>query len=112
MTTTPHREPRPTICRLATIAVIAAAVSGASARQLDSLQALDRQLARIFQSDEFQPPRFGPARWLAGGTAYTTLEEATDGSNGTDIVRYDAASGARDPTGMVQARTSFSPAVK
>ncbi len=36
---------------------------------------------------------FGPARWLASGDTYSTLEPASDG--GTDIVEYDAASGAR-----------------
>jgi dipeptidyl-peptidase-4 len=55
---------------------------------------LDRQLARIFQSADFQVPRFGPARWVSDGTAYTTVEDALDG-NGSDIVRYDAATGER-----------------
>ena len=50
-------------------------------------------LQRIFASREFFGQRFGPARWLASGDAYTTLELAVGG--GTDIVRYDAATGAR-----------------
>lgn len=50
-------------------------------------------LQRIFASRDFFGQRFGPARWLATGEAYTTLELAVGG--GTDIVRYDAASGAR-----------------
>jgi dipeptidyl-peptidase-4 len=49
---------------------------------------------RIFGAAEFRPQAFGPARWLAGGTAYTTLERAASG-RGRDIVRYDAESGAR-----------------
>ena len=52
-------------------------------------------LERIFGSSDFQNERFGPARWLAGGQAYTTLEPATGGAAGDDIVRYDAASGQR-----------------
>jgi dipeptidyl-peptidase-4 len=50
-------------------------------------------LERIFASPEFFGERFGPARWLAAGDAYTTLEEGPTG--GADIVRYDAATGAR-----------------
>ena len=50
-------------------------------------------LNRIFASRDFLGQRFGPARWLASGDAYTTLELAVGG--GADIVRYDAASGAR-----------------
>ncbi len=36
--------------------------------------------------------RFGPARWDPSGNSYTTLERS---ASGVDIVRYDAASGAR-----------------
>ena len=50
-------------------------------------------LQRIFASRDFFGERFGPAKWLASGDAYTTLELAVGG--GTDIVRYDAATGAR-----------------
>jgi dipeptidyl-peptidase-4 len=50
-------------------------------------------LQRIFASRDFFGQRFGPARWQAAGDAYTTLELSVGG--GTDIVRYDAASGAR-----------------
>jgi dipeptidyl-peptidase-4 len=50
-------------------------------------------LQRIFASREFFGERFGPARWLSSGDAYTTLELAVGG--GVDIVRYDAATGAR-----------------
>jgi dipeptidyl-peptidase-4 len=49
-------------------------------------------LDRIF-SREFATERFGPARWLADGRAYTTLEPAAGG--GGDVVRYEAGSGAR-----------------
>ncbi|MEO8333913.1 MAG: S9 family peptidase [bacterium] len=36
---------------------------------------------------------FGPARWNESGNSYSTLEPTSDG--GTDIVEYDAATGAR-----------------
>ena len=33
-------------------------------------------LRRIFASAEFAPQRFGPARWIENGTAYTTVEKS------------------------------------
>ncbi len=51
-------------------------------------------LARLYSSPEFFGERFGPARWLADGGGYTTLEPAADG-RGRDVVRYDPATGAR-----------------
>jgi dipeptidyl-peptidase-4 len=78
------------------------------AQPADRLGTLNDRIGRIFESSDFQVPRFGPARWLADGTAYTTVERAgpvapgasarnTPDSPGTvwDIVRYDAESGAR-----------------
>jgi dipeptidyl-peptidase-4 len=55
---------------------------------------VDTTLHRIFASNEFAPQRFGPARWIEEGSAYTTLERAAD-SSGYDIVRYATASGER-----------------
>jgi dipeptidyl-peptidase-4 len=53
-------------------------------------------LRRIFASAEFAPrQRFGPARWIEQGAAYTTLERSAEVPASTDIVRYDAATGAR-----------------
>jgi dipeptidyl-peptidase-4 len=52
-------------------------------------------VSRIYGSPDFRPESFGPARWLAGGTAYTTLEPSAETKGGQDIVRYDAESGAR-----------------
>ena len=57
------------------------------------LPALEQQLDRIYKDSEYVLPRFGPARWLEDGTAYTTVERAE--GDGSDIVRYDAATGAR-----------------
>jgi len=70
----------------------------ALAQQADSsLLTLDR----IYGSKEFTARPFGPARWLEDGSAYTTLEPASDGG-GQDIVRYDVESGRREV--MVSAR--------
>jgi dipeptidyl-peptidase-4 len=62
------------------------------AQQDDRVHALEQQIDRIYQAGEYALPRFGPARWLTDGTAYTTVEPAGEGS---DIVSYDAATGAR-----------------
>jgi dipeptidyl-peptidase 4 len=66
-----------------------------AAQQTDRARVLDEQIARIFQSADYQVPRFGPARWLADGTAYTTVERSAERADAWDIVRYDAATGAR-----------------
>jgi dipeptidyl-peptidase-4 len=52
-------------------------------------------LERIFSSSEFRNERFGPARWLDDGGAYTTLESSPDLEGGMDIVRYEAETGDR-----------------
>ena len=52
-------------------------------------------LDRLFDSRDFFSERFGPTRWLASGSAYTTLESSANGS-GRDLVMYDAASGERE----------------
>ncbi len=67
---------------------------GAWAQQDDRLLALDRQIDRIYKDNEYALPRFGPARWLpSNDAAYTTVEQTPNG--GSDIVSYDAATGAR-----------------
>jgi dipeptidyl-peptidase-4 len=65
------------------------------AQQSDVARALDDQIGRIFQAQEYQAPRFGPARWLPDGTAYTIVERAGEKEAASDIARYDAATGAR-----------------
>jgi len=51
---------------------------------------------RIFASADFAAERFGPARWLADGSGYTTVERSAAGRDGDDIVRYDPETGARE----------------
>lgn len=67
----------------------------AGGQQDARIQALDAQIGRIFNEQAYAVPRFGPARWLPDGTGYTTVEPAAPGGGGSDIVRYDATSGAR-----------------
>jgi dipeptidyl-peptidase 4 len=53
-------------------------------------------LERIFDSKEFAPARFGPARWMKDGRSYTTVEESAAVKGGMDIVLYSAESGKRE----------------
>jgi dipeptidyl-peptidase-4 len=78
----------------ATVAATLAVGAALYAQPSDRTQALDDQIGRIFQSRDYEVPRFGPARWLPDGTSYSTIERSADGS-ARDIVRYDAGSGAR-----------------
>jgi dipeptidyl-peptidase-4 len=72
------------------LALGATAASPARAQLADSsLLTLDH----LFSSPDFRAKEFGPAQWISGGV-YTTVEPRAGGS-GTDIVRYDAATGAR-----------------
>ena len=73
--------------------VLCLLVGAVSAQQSETAKVLDQQIERIFKANEFALPRFGPARWLDDGTAYTTVERNAEGV--PDIVRYDAATGAR-----------------
>ncbi|HEX8694966.1 MAG TPA: S9 family peptidase [Longimicrobium sp.] len=59
-------------------------------------QAMEQALRRIFASRDFASERFGPARWLDGGDAYTTLERSEQVQGARDIVRYRTETGARD----------------
>ena len=52
-------------------------------------------LRRIYASPDFAPQRFGPARWIENGTAYTTVEKSAAMADAFDIVRYETATGAR-----------------
>ena len=76
------------------IAVLAIAAA-AHAQQIDPARALRAQLDRVFTDHAYDPPELGPAVWLPDGTAYTVLEKAAGRPDGSEIVRYDAASGAR-----------------
>ena len=80
---------------LLSIVAIGLLTVAASAQQSDRARALDEQIGRIFQANEYRLPRFGPARWLPDGTAYTVLERSGEKATASDIVRYDAATGAR-----------------
>jgi len=75
------------------VAVLSLAAVALHAQQNDRARLLDEQIGRIFDAREYDAPRFGPARWMADGAAYTVVER--DGAAGADIVRYDASTGER-----------------
>ncbi len=56
---------------------------------------VDSTLHRIYASRDFASQRFGPARWIDDGTAFTTVEPSETATGGYDIVRYETATGKR-----------------
>jgi dipeptidyl-peptidase-4 len=52
-------------------------------------------LERIFGQEKVKIESYGPARWLADGSGYTTLEASKEAEEAKDIVRYDPATGDR-----------------
>ncbi len=81
-----------------TIAAVVLAGAVLYAQQADIARALDAQIDRIFTEKAYEPPRFGPARWLPDGTAYAIVERSAPGAaggDGSEIARYDAATGGR-----------------
>ena len=70
-------------------------------------EATTAALRQIFASRTYAPERFGPARWIEGGKAYTILEKSEGTKGGFDIVRYDSKTGARS---ILIAAASFVPA--
>src|SRR5262245_31797854 len=72
-------------CRAATVPAAPAAPVG---------ERLAQRLEAIFLRKEYTAKNFGPARWV-DAASYLTVEESATLTGGTDLVRYEAASGAR-----------------
>jgi dipeptidyl-peptidase-4 len=75
--------------------VAALAAASFQAQSADRAAVLRTQIDRIFKARDYEPPRFGPARWLPDGTAYAIVERPGGKAQGSEIVRYDAATGSR-----------------
>jgi dipeptidyl-peptidase-4 len=88
------RRPSPARGLAAAIVTVVLAAAVPSAQQ-DPGRAVDEQLGRIFDANEYQVPRFGPARWRPDGISYAVVERSAVEGGGSDIVRYDAATGER-----------------
>src|SRR3954466_15238691 len=78
--------------RLYAIAALAVAIVSSPRAQSDVAGTLRAQVDRIYTEHAYDPPRFGPARWLPDGVAYAIVERSEQGA---EIARYDAATGAR-----------------
>jgi dipeptidyl-peptidase-4 len=64
-------------------------------RHLRGGEELSQRLRRIFGSSDFAVKSFGPARWIRGGNAFTTLEDSVAFPGSKDIVEHDTATGKR-----------------
>ena len=78
------------------LGLVVVAGPGVLARQDEVATRLTQQIDRIMATRTYAVPRFGPARWVPGRAAYTTVEPAASPDTGMDIVRYDATTGARE----------------
>ena len=74
------------------VAVIGFARTPLGAQVPDSVRAT---IHRIFGTRDFSSQPFGPAAFIEGGRAYTTVEPSPGVRGGADIVRYETATGAR-----------------
>ena len=61
----------------------------------DTPEQTNELLRRLYSPGEFSVKSFGPARWIEGGRAYTTVEPAAGQAQVLEIIRYSAADGAR-----------------
>ena len=52
-------------------------------------------LEDIYSNNLYRAKGFGPVRWMKDNKGYSTIENSSD-AKGSDIVVYDAASGARN----------------
>ena len=76
-------------------ALTALAVAAAIVVPRAQSPALDRELRRIFQSNDYAADTFGPSVWLEGGRSYGVIERSSDGA-ARILVAYDTATGRRE----------------
>ncbi len=91
--------------------IIAFAVCGIFPACVMGSSQLDERLKRIFDSSAFAVKRYGPARWIRDGAAYTTVEDAPGAAGAPswakDIVEYETLSGQRT---ILVSHTQLTPA--
>src|SRR5580692_5023376 len=75
--------------------VIAALLAVPVAARADERDAAAKLVARLMASGEFRAKTFVGGEWFGSGDSYLALEPSAKG-DGTDIVRYQTATGARD----------------
>ena len=81
--------------RLALVVLAAAAVAATPSTFADQREAAAKLLARTMFNPEFRPKTFRGGEWFGSGDSYLALEPAAT-PGGTDIIRYQTASGSRD----------------
>ena len=84
-----YHGPRRALLAITFFLPILVGTTHAEKPELDPILTIDR----IYDSDDFDGERFGPARWLDHRTGYTTLDDATGPSGGRDIVLHDPVTG-------------------
>lgn len=77
------------------IAFALAALPIAVAAHANQRESAAKLLARTMFNPEFRPKTFRDGEWFGNGDSYLALEPSST-PNGTDIVRYQTATGARD----------------
>ncbi len=79
--------------------IVAALIGSAVASRATAQDSVASTVARIFTAPALGVARVGPVQWLppvpGQGAAYTTVEASADLPDAREIVRYDAATGAR-----------------
>lgn len=81
--------------RTVTAAVLVSLITTWSSLGAQVPDPLAAAVHRVFGTRDFAAQRFGPARFIEGGVAYTTVEPSRDVEGAADIVRYDTESMAR-----------------
>lgn len=81
--------------QLRIVSLVASALLAAFPSTLAGSDELNQSLKRIFSTKAFAGKSFGPARWIRGGAAFTTLEASLTIPSARDIVEYDTATGKR-----------------
>jgi dipeptidyl-peptidase-4 len=77
------------------MAMLAAPLATPVNAQADRRESAAQLLARTMNNPDFRVRGFRGGAWLGNGNAYTAIEPSTASTGGSDIVRYDTASGAR-----------------
>jgi dipeptidyl-peptidase-4 len=80
---------------VAVLLVLAAPLALPCSTQADERESAAKLIARLMASGEFRAKTFRGGEWFGTGDSYLALEPSATAS-GTDIVRYQTATGSRD----------------
>jgi dipeptidyl-peptidase-4 len=88
-------SPRLFALALQAVTLLLVASAGSPAARAQIKPEVSQLLNRFYNTEEFEPKTFGPARWLENGDAYTTVEPSATANDAREIVRYATATGER-----------------